>query len=71
MTNPTDPTPEQIHQACQLIQSGWTPDERLKRLRADLRPMVACADGRHVAVTGGDYEGHHMRHGELQAARDG
>ena len=60
-----DPSPEEIAAACREIQSTWSPDERLRRLRSDLRPTVACADGRHVSVTADDYETHTHR-GELQ-----
>ena len=58
MTARQDPTPEQIAAECLLIQLTWTPAERLRRLRVDLRPMVACADGRHVEVSADDYERH-------------
>ena len=56
-----DPTPEEIASMCLEIQSGWTPAERQKRLRADWRPMVAAADGRMVGVAANDYETHSRR----------
>ena len=56
-----DPSPAELHQACLLIQSTWTPDEAFKRLRADLRPMVQSADGRLVAMTAADYDRHERR----------
>ena len=62
-----DPTPAEIAAACIEIQSTWTPAERLKRLRVDMRPMVSCADGRLVAVDAEDYATH-TRRGELQEA---
>lgn len=45
-----NPTPEEIRQACLLIQAAWTEAERLKRLRPDWRPVVQAADGRTVAA---------------------
>ena len=60
-----DPSPEEIAAECRLIQSTWTPVERLKRLRVDLRPMVRTAHDRLVNVSAGDYETHNRR-GELQ-----
>ena len=48
-----DPSPAEIAAACLLIQAIWAPDERLRRLRVDLRPMVRAADGRLVAVAAG------------------
>ena len=58
----TDPTPEQNTAACLLLQSTWTPDERMRRLLCDLRPMVPTADGRLVAVAADDYDEHHSEH---------
>ena len=58
MTKLNDPTAAEIAAACLLIQATWSPDERLRRLRADLRPMVTTADGRLVAVSASDYETH-------------
>ena len=45
-----NPTPDKIRQACLLIQSEWSPAEKLRRLRADLRPTVMTADGRAVTA---------------------
>ena len=45
-----DPTPAEIAAECLLIQLPWSPDETLKRLRSDLRPIVRTADRRLVAV---------------------
>ncbi len=58
---PTDPTPAEIESACREIRDGWTPDEALRAMRADLRPMVRTADGRLVAVSADDYEQHSER----------
>lgn len=55
---PTDPTPAEIHLACLQVRSTWTPDERLRRLRCDLRPMVRCADDRLVSVSAESYDAH-------------
>ena len=57
-----DPTPEQIAAACLEIQATWTPDEKQRRLRVDLRPMVPTADGRLVAVAANDYDRHLENH---------
>ena len=54
----TDPTPAEITALCLAIQAGWTPDERLRRLRVDWRPMVPTADGRLLAVSADDYGAH-------------
>jgi len=58
MTQSKDPSAAELAQACLLIQSGWTPDEAFKRLRADERPMVRCADDRLLAVSADDYAKH-------------
>ena len=55
---PQDPSPADIAADCLLIQSTWTPDERLRRLRVDQRPMVRLTDGRLVAMSWADYDGH-------------
>jgi hypothetical protein len=47
-TQQRDPTPDEIRQACLEIQAGWSPAERMRRLRVDLRPTIQTADGRHV-----------------------
>jgi hypothetical protein len=40
-----DPSPAQIAAMCLEIQSTWTAEERLKRLRCDWRPtFVRCDD---------------------------
>jgi len=58
MNTKPDPSPNELHQFCLEIQSGWTPDERLRRLRSDERPMVRCADDRLLAVSADDYAKH-------------
>jgi len=63
MAQPQDPSPSEIAERCLLIQAIWTPDERMKRLRVDLRPMVRTGDGRLLDVTVDDYDGHHVRDG--------
>ena len=45
-----NPTPQEIAERCAEIQKEWTPAERLKRLRVDLRPTVMTADGREVVA---------------------
>lgn len=61
-TQKRDPSPEEIAAACLEIQSTWTPSERLRRLRADLRPQVATADGRLVDISADAYSEHHAKH---------
>ena len=63
MTQPKDPSPAQIARECKRIQAGWTPAERLRRLRVDLRPVVTGADGRSHDVTADDFEAHTERTG--------
>lgn len=53
-----DPSPEEIERMCAEIQSTWTPDEKLRRLRADLRPMFKLADGRRETIDATVYEQH-------------
>ncbi|MCA9010499.1 MAG: hypothetical protein KDB01_12170 [Planctomycetaceae bacterium] len=65
-----DPSPDEIAAACLEIQSTWTPRERLTRLRADLRPSIVAADGRHVDVSAGDYETHLANHAACQGATE-
>jgi len=54
-----DPSPDEIAERCAEIQLSWTPQERLRRLRADWRPMVKAADDRLETMTSGDYD-HHL-----------
>lgn len=58
MSNPNDPTPEQIAAACLLIQAGWSPDETLRRLRADWQPTYTRADGVREVMAADDYTAH-------------
>ena len=53
-----DPSPEEIAERCAAIQAEWTPEERMRRLRCDLRPQVMTADGRLVDVSTEAYEAH-------------
>ena len=63
----TDPTPAEIAAACLLIQSTWTPEERMKRLRSDLRPSFVRCDGERETMAAESYIGHHEQRAELQA----
>ena len=58
-----DPSPDEIAERCAEIQLSWTPQERLRRLRADWRPMVKAGDNRLVDMTSDDLEAHHERQG--------
>ena len=62
-----DPSPEQIRLACLDIQAGWTPQERMKRLRADLRPHYTRCDGVTEDIDAEDYADHHEAREALQA----
>lgn len=64
----TNPTPEEIAAACAEIQAGWTPAERLSRLRADWRPTFMRCDGVRQGIDSESYDGHVERHELLQAA---
>jgi hypothetical protein len=63
---PNDPTPEQIAAACLLIQATWTPAEKLKRLRVDLRPTFTSCDGRELEIDAAAYNRHHEQREALQ-----
>ena len=59
MKKNSDPSPEQIEQLTAEIRATWTAAERLRRLRADWRPMFTLADGRQHGIEAADYEQHH------------
>lgn len=40
-----DPTQQQIAAECKRIQAGWSAEEKMRRLRADLRPTYRRCDG--------------------------
>lgn len=63
MTQSKDPSPEEITRMCAEIQASWSQQERLKRLRVDLRPMVRTADDRLCDVSAEHYEQHLERTG--------
>ena len=56
-----DPSPAEIAAACLEIQRGWSEQEKLKRLRVDLRPTYRTADGRRLEMTEVAYDRHHER----------
>ena len=66
-----DPTVEEIRLACLEIQSTWTPEERMKRLRVDLRPVFVRCDGVSETMSAEVYDRHHERRAELQAMAGG
>ena len=61
-----DPTPAEIAELCLEIQATWTPAERMKRLRADLRPAYTRCDGESEEMTADVYNGHHSERQEVQ-----
>ena len=67
--NPNDPTPAKIAELCLEIQRGWSEQEKLKRLRADLRPMYTRCDGERLEMSSSVYDQHHKRR-ELINAED-
>ena len=68
MAVPQDPTPEQIAAACLEIQATWTPAEKMKRLRPDLRPQYTRCDGISEDIDAEDYDEHHERRERLLEA---
>ena len=67
MTATKDPSPEQIAELCLQIQSTWTAQERMKRLRSDLRPTYTRCDGIEEHIDAEDYADHHEARETLQA----
>ncbi len=63
-----DPSPAEIESECMRIRAGWSDEERLKRLRCDLRPYFTLADGRSQEFSVAAYEIHHAERPELQEA---
>lgn len=68
MAGTRDPSPAEIEQMTAEIRAGWTPAERMKRLRPDLRPMFTSCDGRELEIDAEDYDHHHEQR-ELITAR--
>lgn len=66
-----DPSPEEIAAICLEIQSAWTPAERMKRLRPDLRPHYTRCDGVEEDIDAEDYNHHHEAGEALQAMAEG
>ena len=66
-----DPTPTEIAAECLLIQAGWSEQEKLKRLRVDLRPTYTRCDGVTESMTADVYDRHHEQRAELQAMAGG
>jgi hypothetical protein len=62
-----DPTPTEIAELCLQIQSTWTAQERMKRLRSDLRPSFTRCDGETEEMSSSVYDGHHEQRQGLQA----
>lgn len=52
------PTQEEIAAECKRIQASWTPEVRLRRLSADLRPTVRCGDSTMAEVSSESLEAH-------------
>lgn len=67
--SPRDPSPEEIAAACLLIQSTWSPREKLSRLRVDLRPAFTLADGRTHDIDSDTYNAHHEQREAIQCQR--
>ena len=61
-----DPSPAEIAAACLEIQRGWSEQEKLKRLRVDLRPTFTRCDGEREEMSAGSYNGHHGQREKLQ-----
>lgn len=56
---PEDPTLAEIAEMCLEIQAGWTDEQRLRRMRYDLRPQLNLIDGRVRDLTAEDVAIHH------------
>jgi hypothetical protein len=67
MKKNSDPSPEQIEQLTAEIRATWTPAERMKRLRVDLRPHYTRCDGISEDIDAEDYADHHEARERLQA----
>lgn len=67
MASRRDPSAEEIAAICLEIQSEWTPAERMKRLRPDLRPHYTRCDGVEEDIDADDYDDHHSERERLQA----
>ena len=52
----------EVAMACLEIQSTWSPAERMKRLRADLRPSRRLCDGRMQDIDADAYDAHLQAH---------
>ena len=63
MSQSTDPTPREIFERCLEIQRTWSPSERLRRLRVDLRPTYRRCDGVTETMAAEHYEQHIERTG--------
>lgn len=61
-----DPSPAEIEQMTAEIRAGWTPAEKLKRLRVDLRPHYTRCDGVEEDIDAEDYDEHHEQHEALE-----
>ena len=62
-----DPSPAEISERCLEIQRGWSEQEKLKRLRVDLRPTYTRCDGVTEEMTAESYSGHHEQREALQS----
>ena len=62
-----DPSPTEISELCLQIQTTWTAQERMKRLRSDLRPTYTRCDGIEEHIDAEDYADHHEARERLQA----
>ena len=61
-----NPSPEEIAERCLAIQAEWSPAERLRRLRVDLRPAYRACDGSMEEITVDAYDDHHSGREALQ-----
>lgn len=56
-----DPTPEEIAERSREIRSEWSPLERWRRLRIDLRPHYIGLNGERHEMRAEAYDEHHER----------
>ena len=67
MKKNSDPSPAEIEQLTAEIRATWSPAEKMRRLRPDLRPCFTLADGRMQDIEADVYNDHHERRADLQA----
>jgi len=63
MSPTPDPTPADIERMTAEIRAEWTAEEKMRRLRPDLRPSFTRCDGEQIEMSAEGYERHHSGRG--------